>query len=169
MEKIFVDENEYCKIDFSSALWTTGKIHTIFQDAGLHLFNDVDFVAETDDALLFVEYKNVNIPQAINPNAFNPKDDKTLNNVARKYFFSQYFIHMINRGRHKKQKYIYILECIKGDKTLRKLVRDRLIMRLPFLLQKQNNMKERMIDSLEVLSMDEWNETYPQFLLTYEN
>ena len=37
--------------------------------------------------------------------------------------------------------------------------------RLPFALQKQANMPETMIDSVEVLSIDEWNERYGLFPL----
>ena len=48
---------------------------------------------------------------------------------------------------------------------MRNIVRNRLKGRLPFLLQQQVGLQENLIDSLEVLSIAEWNEKYAQFPL----
>ena len=165
MRKIFHDENYSCEIDFSAADWATDRLNDIFHRAKLNLFHDVDFVAETESEILLVEYKNANLPNAVNPDAFKPKEEKRLDNIARKYYESQYFLQAAQHGRHKKKKYVYILECAKGDIVLRKRVRELLAARLPFLLQQQINMPEKLIDSLEVLSIEEWKEKYASYPL----
>ena len=78
MEKIFTDEsNEITppslQIDFSKTLWATDKLNSIFHNAGISL-NDVDFIVETDEELIFVECKNANRIDAAKPD-FNPADD----------------------------------------------------------------------------------------------
>jgi hypothetical protein len=165
MSQIFFDENHSCEIDFSVAEWATDQLHIIFHRAKLSILHDVDFVAETENEILLVEYKNANLPNAVKPEAFRPWEDKSLDKVARKYYESQYFLHSIKHGKHKTKKYVYILECVNGDSVLRKRVRELLAARLPFLLQRQLHLSEKMIDSLEVLSTAEWNEKYAQFPL----
>lgn len=49
------------------------------------------------------------------------------------------------------------------DRVLR--VRELLAARLPFLLQQQVDLSEPMIDSVDVLNVDEWNKAYPAFPL----
>ena len=165
MTQIFCDENHSCEIDFSVADWATNQLNNIFHRAKLSILHDVDFVVETENEILLVEYKNANLPNAAKPEAFHPWEDKSLDKVARKYYESQYFLHSTEHGKRKTKKYVYILECVNGDSVLRKHVRELLAARLPFLLQQQVNMSERLIDSLEVLSTAEWNEKYVQFPL----
>ena len=74
MEKIFTDESNETtspslQIDFSEALWVTDKLNFIFHKAGIPL-NDVDFIAETDEELIFVECKNANRIDAAKPDVF---------------------------------------------------------------------------------------------------
>ena len=61
--------------------------------------------------------------------------------------------------------YIYILEYPNGDRVTRKGIRGRLQDKLPFLLQQQNEFAYKWIDELKVLSIEEWNEMYPEFPL----
>ena len=60
MQNILVEENGYYYIDCSKAIWSTDEINSVYKKAKLHL-NDVDFVIETEDILILVEYKNANI------------------------------------------------------------------------------------------------------------
>lgn len=166
VEWIFRDENVSCEIDFSKAEWATDQLNSIFHAAKLNLFHDVDFVAETNDEILLVEYKNANLANAVKPAVFRPLDDKKLNNIALKYYESQYFLQACRRGVNRRKKYVYILECINGDSVLRNRVRELLAERLPFRLQKHEEVREKMINSLEVLSIEEWNAKYQQFPLT---
>lgn len=107
MEKIFTDETPpSLQIDFSEALWATDKLNSIFHNAGIQL-NDVDFIAETENELIFVECKNANRLDAANPD-FNPAENKKLNTVARKYYDSLNFCVFSERGANKRKIYCFI-------------------------------------------------------------
>ena len=165
MEKIFTDETPTSlQIDFSEALWATDKLNSIFHNAGIQL-NDVDFIAETENELIFVECKNANRVDAANPD-FNPAEDKKLNTVARKYYDSLNFCIFSERGVNKRKIYCFIVEAKLGSLTLRNYWKVLLAKRLPFRLQKQNHFPIKMIDELNVMSISEWNEKYPQFPIT---
>lgn len=172
MSQVFYDEHHLYEIDFSSATWATDQLHDIFHSAGLTILHDVDWVVETNDELLLVEYKNSNHPNA--RNVFNPLKNEKLDNVARKYYESIYFLQATRRVENKKKKFVYILEYKNSDSVTLNMVRNQLICRLPFRLQKEfDNLIEdnqlvlssNWIDDLEVLSIAEWNENYAQFPL----
>ena len=169
MEKIFTDESNETtppslQIDFSEALWATNELNSIFRRAGLSL-NDVDFIAETEEELIFVECKNANRVDAVNPE-FNPIEDKKLNAIARKYYDSLNFCMFSKRGLSKRKIYCFIVEAKLGSLTLRNQWKILLAKRLPFELQKQNHFPMKMIDELNVMSIGEWNKKYPQFPIT---
>lgn len=157
MEKIFTDESNETtppslQIDFSEALWATDKLNSIFHKAGIPL-NDVDFIAETDEELIFVECKNANRIDATNPD-FNPADDRKLNVIARKYYDSLNFCMFSERGLRKRKIYCFIVEAKLGSRTLRNRLKILLAKRLPFELQKQNHFPVKMIDELNVMSVN---------------
>lgn len=164
MEKIFEEENHVYQIDFTKAHWATDRLNTIFTNGKTEL-SDVDFIAETEEDILFIEYKNASIPNAINPNAFKPEDNKKISQVVKKYYDSFAYINAIGKSMDKKKVYIYILEYPLGDPVTRKGIRDRLQRKLPFLLQQQNFFVYNMIDSVKVLSINEWNGEYANFPL----
>lgn len=169
MERIFTDESNETtppslQIDFSKALWATDKLNSIFHNAGIPL-NDVDFIVETDEELIFVECKNANRIDAVNPD-FNPADDKRLNIIARKYYDSLNFCTFSERGLMKRKIYCFIVEAKLGSLTLRNQWKILLAKRLPFELQRQNQFSIKMIDELNVVSIAEWNEKYQQFPIT---
>lgn len=153
--KIHKEENEVYQIDFSSAIWSTDELNSIFNKTVASALSDVDFIAETDKEILFVEYKNACIVGATNPDAFIPSSDKSILKIAYKFYDS--YIYIWACGYKKPYKYVYILEYPKGDSTTRKLIRNKIASRLPFELQKDNNIKYQIISSFEVLSIDEWN------------
>lgn len=170
MEKIFTDENTETtppslQIDFSKSLWATNELNAIFHNAGVPL-NDVDFIAETDEELIFVECKNANRIDAANPDSFNPKEDKKLTIVARKYCDSLNFCSFGECGLKKRKIYCYIIEAKAGSITLRNQLRILISKRLPFELQRQNLFKTKMIDEFNVMSINEWNDKYAQFPIT---
>lgn len=164
MSKIFKEENHIYQIDFTPALWATDSLHTIFHNGKIEL-SDVDFIAETETEILLVEYKNATIPNAVNPVAFNPNDDKKISQVVNKYYDSLTYIHAIGKPMDKRKVYIYILEYPNGDNITRRGIRNRLQGKLPFLLQQQNEFAYKLIDELQVLSINEWNEEYCSFPL----
>ena len=164
MDKVFVEENGIFQIDCTNALWATNEVNNIFKETGNWLA-DVDFVIETEEKLLLVEYKNANIDGACNPEAFNPSEDKKVNNVIKKFYDTLHYLTL--KDKLKPKDFIYVLEYPKGDKVSRGLLRNRLQKYLPFRLQnKFSNI--RLIEKLEVLSIEEWNEhsEYGAFPLT---
>ncbi len=160
MGKIFTDENNNYQFDFSKSVSATNQLNSIYHNAKIAL-SDVDFIVELEESILFIEYKNANVKNATNPDSFRPKEDKSLNQVAKKFYDS--FIYVNSTYDVKAKSYIYILEAPAADKFLRSQVRENLKCRLPFLLQRQNNFKSKLIQDVKVLSIDEWNKMYPQF------
>lgn len=161
-DMIFYDENKSCKFDFSSALWATDELQEIFQRSCTPL-SDVDFVIESERELIFIEYKNSNIKQAVKPETFIISRESLITKLARKYYDSIMFFNAMKHGQGKIRKYVCILEAVGATRSNRKQVRERLYDKLPFDLQKKNNFSERLIDRVEVLSIDEWNELYHNF------
>lgn len=155
MSQIYQDENRWFQFDFSSALWATDKFHDIYSHNRLGILSDVDFIAETEDSILLVEYKNCNVPGAAHPEAFDPFDQRRQNKIAFKYYDS--WIYLSATQKCKPVKYIYILECLNGDTVMRKRARDRIANLLPFQFQKLPEVKVEMIHDFEVLSISEWN------------
>lgn len=169
LERIFTDASmpnaiPSLSINFSNALWATNELNQIFRWAGLSL-NDVDFIAETDNELIFIECKNSNRIDAVNPDSFKPESPQKLLNVARKYYDSLMFCHFKHIAVSKRKIYCYLLEAPAGSRTLRLGIQNQLMSLLPFKLQDQNNFSAKMIDDIFVLSFAEWNNRYPQFPL----
>ncbi|WP_216364917.1 hypothetical protein [Paenibacillus sp. BIHB 4019] len=162
---IYIEEKGKYKIDCTSALWATDEIHTDYHSLGLSILCDADFVAETQDHIYLIEYKNANIPEAIAHNStFNPAESKYIDKVARKFYDSLHYL--AAKGKRKPVKYIYIVEYPNAGTTDRKMLRNKIATSLPFALQKgQANV---LIDDFQVVSIEEWNESeeYSQFPLT---
>ncbi len=121
---------------------------------------DVDFVVETVDKFLLIEYKNSTIPGAINPDAFENKirTGEHYIEIARKYYDT--IIYLMSCNKNKKYEYIYILECKTADSVIRKLVTSKIMKQLPFDLQKDPDIKHELISSFVVMNIDEWNISY---------
>ena len=155
MSQIFQDENRCFQFDFSSALWATDKLHDIYSRNKVGILSDVDFIAETKDSLLLVEYKNASIAQAVHPEAFNPFDQKRENKIAFKFYDS--WIYLSAMQKNKPVRFIYLLEYPNDDAVMRKRLRARIADLLPFQLQKSADIRVKMIEDFEVLSISEWN------------
>lgn len=149
---IFTEENQVYKIDCTQAMWATDSVHEAFTRTN-SLLNDVDFIIETEERLLLIEYKNACIPNVSNPEAFKPQEDKRIKNVAKKYYDTLHYLALL--GKDKPKTYIYVLEYPNGDTVARKGIRNRIKAYLPFRLQSGTEIK--LIDGVEVLSIDEWN------------
>ena len=157
----YIEENGQYSIDCTAALWSTDEIHDCFQDPS-HTYGvigflcDVDFVIENESHILLVEYKNADIPGAAHPERFNPSSDGKLENVAKKFYDSSYWLYLA--GKDKPRKYIYILEYPAGNSSSRLMVRNKLQQRLPFALQsKITNAGRKLIDDVKVVNISEWN------------
>lgn len=154
MSNIFIEENGVYSIDCTGAVWASDKMHRDYSKAGLHI-NDVDFVIENSTDVFLAEYKNANIPDAVNPGAFNPMEDKKVSAAARKFFDSLHYLRLQNKT--KPVSYIYILEYPNGDRIMRKRLRNRLKKELPFALQENIGNGRKLIEKVDVVSIEEWN------------
>jgi len=171
MCKIFIEENGTYSIDCTNAVWATDRIHSDFQ-ASKALLSDVDFIIESNNYIFMVEYKNANIPGAVNPDSFNPNDDKKFNTVVKKFYDSLHYLRLLDKS--KPVQYIYVVEYPKGDKVTRAKLRNRLKTNLPFDLQNNIGTGIKLIDKVAVLSINEWNtdpiyKNYPIMPVTEEN
>ena len=162
MNRVFTEENERYQIDCSEAVWATEELHEEYTAAHSSL-NDVDWIMESQEKLYLEEYKNANIPGAVNPGAFQPSTDKMINKVVKKYYDSLHYLYLL--GKEKTKEYIYILEYPNGDSVSRKMIRNRLKTKLPFALQENVGEERKLIHKVEVLSIEEWNasEEYGKF------
>lgn len=161
MDKVFTEENDVYVLDCRNALWATDSMHIEYEKVG-NFLSDVDFVFEDANYLYLVEYKNANIQGAANPGAFEPSKDQKIQKVSRKFYDSLHYLSILKKDKPKK--YIYILEYPNGDSSSRRMIRNRIKLLLPFSLQEDDS---RLIESVEVLSIDEWNEsdTYSRYPL----
>lgn len=162
MSNVFTEENGNYKLDCSKALWATDELHEQYHAAKCSL-SDVDWILETDEKIVLVEYKNANIAGAYNPEAFKPKDEKVIDKVVKKFYDSLHYLTLLDKTKPKE--YIYILEYPNGDPVSRKMVRNRMKKKLPFVLQGHIGEGRKLIEKLDVLSIDEWNtnERYGEF------
>ncbi|MDE7319748.1 MAG: hypothetical protein K2N46_08455 [Lachnospiraceae bacterium] len=154
MKKIFIEENGVYSIDCTNAVWATDQMHEDYQKAGIHI-NDVDFIIENATHIFMVEYKNACIANAENSAAFHPMSDKKILTATRKFYDSLHYLSLLNKN--KPVQYIYILEYPNGDATTRKRLRNRLKTELPFALQAHMGNGKKLIEQVNVLSIDEWN------------
>lgn len=157
---IFTEENKVYQIDCRKALWATDKLNEIYHDAKVQL-SDVDFIIETDDRILLVEYKNANIAHAVKPEAFNTKDNKLYDRLARKYYDSLFYLQLVRKNKPKY--FTFVVEFPNDDIVIRKYMRSRLKGILPFELQKLNGSEIKLIEECEVCNIAEWNEKYVDF------
>lgn len=155
MTQVYQEENGFYQFDFSAAKWSSDRLHDIFQMNGADLLSDVDFVAETDEKLILVEYKNANVPGADHPEWFDPSQQRLKNKIAYKYYDSWIYLNAIQKN--KPISYVYILEYPNGDVVTRKRIRNDISCLLPFRLQKLEEIQCELINNFEVLSIDEWN------------
>ena len=161
--KIFQDENHCYQFDFTDAIWVTDELHDTFQKNKASILSDVDFIAETENEIILLEYKNASISSAVKLRTFRPSDQKRLNKIAYKYYDSWIFPKS-HRGKQTHSIYLHT-RISKGDTTTRKAIRNKIIDLLPFELQRLPLVKQKLILEFEVLSINEWNlnEKYKNF------
>lgn len=166
MNQIFEEENHVYQFDFSKAKWAIDSLHDVFSQNKVSILSDVDFIAETDNCLILVEYKNSNIPGAVNPEAFDLQSQKLQNKIAYKFYDS--WIYLKARGKEKPMKYVFIVEFPNADLVMRKRLREKISNLLPFKLQSSPEIKCKIIESFDVLSISEWNthDVYKNFPIT---
>ncbi len=160
MPGVLIEEKRKYGIDCANAVWASDNMHAIYHKCGLpHILCDTDFAVETDDFILLIEYKNANIPEAIahvnKGSEYNPFDKNKFDKIVRKYYDSLHYLRL--EGKSKPVQYIFVLEYPKGDPVTRKMLRNRLKERLPFELQDQFTKGIKLIEKVDVVSIEEWN------------
>ncbi|WP_049962644.1 hypothetical protein [Ruminococcus sp. HUN007] len=154
---IFTEENGYYQIDCNKALWATDEHHQMYLDDTASLLSDVDWIIETKDRILFVEYKNGTVYSS--GQSFNPCDEKTVNKVSEKYYDSLHYLKLMQK--EKPVDYIFVLEFPDDDAVTRKILRNKISKKLPFRLQKRFD-KGKLINDFSIVSIDEWNKSHPE-------
>ena len=56
MNMMLTEENGVYQFDCSKAIWATGEIRDQYFNAKIHVLKNADFIIETSDELLIVEY-----------------------------------------------------------------------------------------------------------------
>ncbi len=159
MGEIYVEENGLYQLDLRQAAWSL-ELHSLYRDSHLDLA-DVDYICELDGEILFIEYKNAKVAFEKGFRAaevFNPATDKKIDNMARKFFDSYFYL--ASHHNYRPIHYIYILEWPKGDVMMRKMLREKIVKKLPFRYQREESLKPPVIEEFQVLSIDEWNQKY---------
>jgi hypothetical protein len=165
MQRIFVEENGIYQIDLSAAVEAMDDLGAKYKAIG-NFLSDVDFIAETNDAILLIEYKNTKIKNAQNPDAFKEKvsNGELYDNVLKKYYGSVFYI--LACQKKKPINFVLIIESQFMDIVMRKRALAAIKKRLPFILQKIPEVSVNLISDFKVLSIKEWNDQFSMFPLS---
>jgi hypothetical protein len=164
--KILTDENNKFKFDFTNCKYVI-EFHDLANKLKL---NDVDFITEFDNNIIFLEYKNANIKDAVNPNAFVDKikrdPEKFYKNIAKKYYDSL-MLFWATGGNKDEFPIIYILliEAPIMDAKIRKQLRIKIGKQLPINL-KDDSLVREMLSKFEVFSLEEWKERFKEIKIS---
>lgn len=156
---ILTEENGYYAVNCDNAIWATDEQHNVFQRSTASFLKDADWFIETETEIMVVEYKNGTVYKA--SNTFNPLENEYVDSVVRKFYDSLHYLTLLEKNKPKK--YIYIVEYPNDDSVSRKLLRINIIRKLPFKLQSKLSSTIKLIDGFDVVSINEWNEKYPDF------
>ena len=162
LNKILTDENNQFKFDFTNCKYVL-ELHELANKMKL---NDVDFITEYNDKIIFLEYKNANIKNAVNPNAFVDKikrdPEKFYKNIAKKYYDSL-MMFWATGGNKDEFPIIYVLliEAPIMDAKIRKQLRIKIGKQLPLNLKEDSIVRE-ILSRFDVLSIDDWKEKFKE-------
>ncbi len=156
------DENGRYEFDFSQCeVW---EYHQLAQKTTS--LSDVDFVINSEDEVIFLEYKNASITGAANPSAFlcKLKTEEFYLRVSKK-FYSILFLHWACRGNENDRPNVYtlLIEHPEIDGKIRKKLREKISKQLPIRLKGEPQIKRNVLNRFEVLNIDEWHQAYPKF------
>lgn len=149
MNKIFVEENGIYQIDLSAAVNAVGDLKEKYQSIG-NFLSDVDFIAETNDAVFLIEYKNTELENAKDSHVFKEKisNGKLYDNILKKYYGSAFYI--LACQNEKPVNYIFIIESKLIDSVWRKRACASIKKRLPYRLQCMSEISVNLINDLKL-------------------
>lgn len=156
--KILLDENKQYEFDFTDTKYVL-ELHAL---ANSLMVNDVDFITETENEILFIEYKNAEVSNVVNPDALFEKisTEKFINNISKKYYDSLLlFWGEGNYGVENEIKYILIIQHPKIDLKVRKQLKNKLIGKLP-MIRKNKPIMKGFISAFEVYNLNEWEDKF---------
>ena len=174
MPEVLLEENgRYC-LDCTKAVWATGEIHELYHRF-LHpnCWGDVDWVVETPECLLLVEYKNAKTVTDLDisigeNNPYTPLQDKNFNQIVRKFHGSLPYLWLMGKAEKKPRHFVFVVEYPNDNSSARRRLRNRLKNALPFELQKHFISSTKLIEAVDVVNIAEWNAhpVYGQFPLS---
>jgi len=162
-DRIFIEENRCFQIGCNKADEIV-ELHDGYHKT--NILSDVDLIIIKGSSIIFMEYKNSNIPNAANSEAFEKSivEESHHNKIARKYYDSLIYISNKAGCENRTRNYYYVLECAKADSVVRKLLAGKIKNKLPFVLQKNlENLTQALIDHFEVVNIEEWNKKFPYY------
>jgi|SRR5690606_17338360 len=162
--KIRIEENGRFQFDFS-ALEYVWEFHDIVAKTAL---SDVDFITETNEEVLFIEYKNANIQNAANPDAMlkKIKHETFYHKISRK-FYDSLLLFWARNGNERNLPIVYVLiiEHPILDKKLRRQLKIKIEKQLPFRLD-DPLIEKQVISAFEVMDLQEWGDRFPQVVIS---
>lgn len=162
--KVLIDENKQYKFDFSDLEYVL-EIHNLISNV---MLSDVDFITETNNEVLFIEYKNAGIKGASNPDAMlkKTKHEDFYKRIARKYYDSL-LMFWACKGNEKELPIVYVLliEHPLIDKKLRKILEMKIGKQLPIKLKGEKILRE-VLSNFKVYNLEEWRSSFPQIKIT---
>ena len=159
MNKIFVEENGIYQIDLSTTVYAVDDLKEKYKSIA-HILSDVDWIAETEDSIFLIEYKNDKIEKARE----KINTEKLYDTLVKKYYGGAFYI--LSCGKSKPINYICIIESMLLDSVMRKRMCASVKKRLPYEIQKSPEINVNLISDFKILSIQEWNEQYSMFPLT---
>lgn len=164
-EKILWDENKKMRFDFSNAIdvFEPHKLASMYSE----YLSDVDFVVEDKEKLICLEYKNANIKDANNSEAFQKKivEEPFWKKLAKKFYGTMFLVWASNKNKTDKPvQYVLLIEANPElDHALKKRLVAKMLVHLPFAYQTINDIQRNVIDEFFLINLEEWNERYPQY------
>lgn len=163
--RILWDENRKIKFDFSNALnvFEPHELANLYSE----YLSDVDFVVEGEEELTCLEYKNSNIKNVDNPEAFSRKiaGEEFWRSMTKKFFGTMFLVWACDKNRKDKSvRYILLIESNPGlDESLKKRFTMRMMSQLPFKYNTRKEIRRKVIDEFCLMDLKEWKVKYPQY------
>lgn len=161
--KVVVEENGHFQFDCIAAEMVV-ELHSVMKRLPL---SDVDFIAQMNQEILFVEYKNANVPGAAEPHAMLGKirHGDFYTKIAKK-FYDSLLLYWTLHGQDPERpiKYILLIEAPLIDKKMRRQLTLKIGKQLPFEIEGKTT-GNSMITAFEVVDLDEWKEKVPDIVV----
>lgn len=162
--KILVEENGVYQFDFTE-LEYVWEMHEVVSRTTL---SDVDFITKTENEIVFIEYKNANIKNAVKPEGMlqKIKHESFYHKIARK-FYDSLLLFWACKGNENELPIVYVLiiEHPILDKKIRRQLQLKIEKQLPFQL-KSDRIAREILSRFEVVNLAEWQGLFPEIKIT---